>query len=108
MRRDDGGYCGELMMGTDCIRCTVQLWFTSIPPLLLAVEGMSLLEDTKRQAANYGTTSAGDSQLVLAVSMAVVLFCIHGLRVVWPKSFEGELLQHGIDCRSRGWRMLIS
>jgi hypothetical protein len=80
----------------------VQLWFTSVPPLLFAVEGMSLLKNTKQQAADYATTSDGDNQLLFAVFMAVVLFCIHGLRVFWPKSFEGELSQHDIDCRNSG------
>jgi hypothetical protein len=72
------------------------------PDVLFAVEGMSLLKNTKQQAADYATTSDGDNQLLFAVFMAVVLFCIHGLRVFWPKSFEGELSQHDIDCRNSG------
>jgi hypothetical protein len=136
---------------------TVHHWSASILPLLLAVEGMSLVEHTKREYAEYATPSemaqyfedglAGivwlipldqvpstavvlavqlymdgptlvtelgfykdsPTQLVLAASMAVILFCLHGLRVLWPKGFiKGESPQHNVDCRRNGWRMLIA
>jgi len=42
----------------------------------------------------------GPSQLVLVFSMAVFLFCLHGLKVLWPKGFiQGELPQHDNGCR---------
>ena len=41
-------------------------------------------------------------QTALGFFMAVVLFCLHGLRVLWPKGFDGELPQHDIDSRSNG------
>jgi hypothetical protein len=51
----------------------------------------------------------GPAQLVLGVSMAVFLFCLHGLRVLWPKGFiKGELSQHDIDGRNNGLMMLIA
>jgi hypothetical protein len=51
----------------------------------------------------------GPTQLVLGTSMAVFLFFLHGLRVLYPRSFiKGELQQHDIDCRGIGWRMLIA
>ena len=40
-------------------------------------------------------------QMSLGFSMAIFLFCLHGLRVLWPKHFEGELPRH-IDYRSNG------
>ena len=43
------------------------------------------------------------TQVVLGISMAVFLFCLHGLRVVRPKGFEGESPQHGLT----RWNMLI-
>jgi hypothetical protein len=49
------------------------------------------------------------TQLVLVISMAVFLFCLHGLKVLWPKGFnKGELRQHDVDCHSNWWRMLIA
>ena len=36
------------------------------------------------------------TQVVLGVSMAVFLFCLHGLRVARPRGFEGELPQHNL------------
>jgi hypothetical protein len=51
----------------------------------------------------------GRTQVVLGALMAVFLFCLHGLRVLWPESFiKGELSQHNIDYHSNGWRMLIA
>jgi hypothetical protein len=104
------------MKGADCIVCTVHLWFTSVLPLLLAAEAISFVKHTtERQVTKSPTTGevvvqfSKDShiQLVLAVSMAVFLFCLHGLRVLWPKCFEGELPQHDVDCRSNWWGILI-
>jgi hypothetical protein len=41
--------------------------------------------------------SGSRSQLALGASMAVLLFCLHGLRVLCPKGFvKGELQQHDI------------
>ena len=49
------------------------------------------------------------TQLVLVISMAVFLFCLHGLKVLWPKGFnKGELRQHNVDCHSNWWMMLIA
>jgi hypothetical protein len=61
----------------------------------------------KWQAAEYaaitGFAAQFDStQFVFGVSMAVFLSCLHGLMVLWPKGFEGELPQHDIDCCSNG------
>jgi hypothetical protein len=40
--------------------------------------------------------------LVLGASMAVFLFCLHGLRVLWPKGFtKGKLPHRDIGCRSK-------
>ena len=51
----------------------------------------------------------GPIQLKLGASMAVFLFCLHGLRVLWPNGFiKGELPLHDLDCRGNGWRMLIA
>lgn len=42
----------------------------------------------------------GPFQLVLVFSMAIFLFCLHGLKVLWPKGFiQGELPQYDNDCR---------
>ena len=41
LRRDDGGCCSELMKCTECVPCTVLVWFTSVLPLLLVVESKS-------------------------------------------------------------------
>ena len=86
--------CGELTKGSDYILCAVFLWLTSVLPLLWAV-------DQKRQVAEY----AASSEFMLGVSMAIFLFCLHGLRVVLLcKGFDGELSY----CRSNGRGMLIS
>ena len=89
--RNDGGYYGELMRGFDDIHCSVFLWLTSVLPLLWAV-------DYKRQVAKYAASSElaqsnkdGSTNFMLGVSMAIFLFCLHGLGVVWPKGFDGEL-----------------
>jgi hypothetical protein len=48
------------------------------------------------------------SRLALGVSVAVFLFCLHGLRVLRPKSvIKGELPQHD-NCHINGWRVLIA
>ena len=37
---------------------------------------------------------------VLVASMALFLFCIHGLRVLWPKRLQGEFSRYDIDFHS--------
>jgi hypothetical protein len=78
----------------------VLFWFTSVLPLLLAVEGILFVEDIKRQKAEFDVTRKdmawfikdGTIQLVFGILMAVSLFCLEGLRVLWPESFvEGAL-----------------
>lgn len=67
-------------------------WFTSVLPLLLAVEGILFVEDIKRQKAEFDVTRKdmarfikdGTIQLVFGILMAVSLFCLEGLRVLWP------------------------
>ena len=105
LRRDNGGCCGELMNGPDCILCTV-LWLTSTLPLLLAVEGISFVVHSKRQVANHANTSKVVAQFMFGVAMAVFLFCLHGLRVSWPKHFQGPLTQHDINYRTNGWMLI--
>jgi hypothetical protein len=39
---------------------------------------------------------------VLGSSMAIFLFCLYGLQVLWPKRLQGELPQHRIDFYSGG------
>jgi uncharacterized membrane protein len=60
---------------------------------------MSFVERAKQEEdAKYATASEvvalfsidSPAQVVLGVFMAVILFCLHGLRVLWPKGFEGE------------------
>jgi hypothetical protein len=103
LRRDDGGCCSELMKGADCTLYTVHLWFTSVLPLLLAVECIPVARSSNRPFDVPGgifdqpllvvpkPNNDGPAQLMLGISMAVFLFCLHGLRVLWPKSFQGEL-----------------
>jgi hypothetical protein len=91
----------------------VYIWFTSILPVLQAVEAMSFVKYTKQLLTECAPTSEGvpqicedsPTQLVLGVSTAVFLFCLHGLRVLWPKCFEGELPQHD---RSNRWSVMIA
>ena len=82
----------------------VLLWLTSVQPLVLAVEGMSSAKQIQWQVAMYATArevelQLDNTQFVLGVSMTVFLFCIHGLRVLWPKGFEGEVSLHDTYCR---------
>lgn len=75
--------------------------------MVSALEGLSYTKKMKWQAAEYATITGfaaqfDSTQFVLGVSMAVFLFCLHGLVVLWPKGFEGELPQHDIDCCSNG------
>jgi len=84
-------------------RNDVLVWFSFVLPFLLAMEGMSFMEHSKRQVAKYATTSEvaqfskGPTQFVFGVSVVVFLFCLQGLRALWPKGFEGELPQHYIN-----------
>ena len=79
------------------------VWFTSVQPLFLAVEGLSFTKKMKRQDEFATITEQfDDTQYMLGFSMAVFLFCLHGLMVLWPKGFEGELTQHDISCCSNG------
>jgi hypothetical protein len=51
----------------------------------------------------------GPFQLVLVFSMAIFLFCLHGLKVLWPKGFiQGEFPHYDNDCRGNSWTMLIA
>jgi hypothetical protein len=103
LRRDDGGCCAELMTGADGMLCTVHLWFTSVPPLLLAVNVMSFVRQVSKPSTSGDVahfSKDGLTQIVLGSSMAVFLFCLRGLRVLRPKGFGGELPQHDVDCRS--------
>lgn len=117
LRRYDGGCCSELRKGIDYILCTVFLWFSSVLPLLVAVEGMSFVEDIKRQVAKDATkgivaqfSKDASTHLALGIFLAVYLFCIQSLRVLWPSVIEGGLTQHDIDCPSRNdkWRILLT
>jgi hypothetical protein len=114
LRRSEGGYCNELMKAADCIPCTVMVWFSSILPLLLALEGMSFVEHTKRhttsEVAGFAAqfSKEGFTLFVSGVSMVVFEFCMRGLRVLWPKHFEGELPLHDVDYHSGGGRILIA
>lgn len=100
LRRGDGGCCGELMRGADSIVCAVLMWFASALPLLLAVGSISIMEDIKRKKAEFDVNSedmaqlikGGIIQLAFGILMAVFLFCLEGLRVLWPKGLEGALL----------------
>lgn len=99
---NDGRCCGELMKGADCVFCTVHL---SLLPFLLAMEGLSFVEHTKRQFAECATTSEiveskdAPTPLVLGSFMAVFVFCLRLLKVLSTKDVEGELMS--IDkCRS--------
>jgi len=73
-------------------RNDVFLWLTSFLPLLWAV-------DQKRQVAEYAASSElvqsnkdGSTEFMLGVSMALFLFCLHGLRVVLLcKGFDGNV-----------------
>lgn len=51
-------------------------------------------------------------QLVLGASVAVFLFCLHGLRVLCPERFltfiKGELSRRQIDCCGNRWSVLIA
>ena len=101
LRRGDGGCGGELMRGADSIVCAVLMWFASVLPLLLAVKGFLFVEDIKQQKARVkfdvtGKDMArsikdGTIQFVFGILMAVSLFCLEGLRVLWPESLEGAL-----------------
>ena len=111
------------MKDADCILCTVFLWIASVLPLILAVEGVSFIVHIKRQVVE-DVTSSDDAvrilaqlsnggpthtQAVLGISVAVCLFSLIGLRVVWPRVFKGELLlQHDIDCLINERRMTIT
>jgi hypothetical protein len=110
LRRYDGGpgCCGELIKGANYMLRKVLLWFSSVLPLLVAVEGMFFVDDsdTKRLVAKHATSGIvaqfsknASTHLALGISLAVYLFCIHSLRVLRPGVFEGELSQHYIDRR---------
>ena len=111
------------MNGADCVLCTVLLWIASVLPLILAVEGISFIVHIKRQIvkdvtssdeavrvlAQYSHGGPTHIQAVLGISIAVCLFGLIGLRVLWPGVLEGKLLlQHDIDCRINAWRMTIN
>jgi uncharacterized membrane protein len=99
------------MKGANGILCTVHLWIISVLPLLLAVERMSpnsyVEEITSHPRARRALYKLFFTQAVLEFFMAVFLFSLHGMRVLWPRGFKGEFLLHGIDCRGNGRRMLI-
>ena len=68
----------------------------------LALYDVGFVNDV--QFYNYGPF-----QLVLVFSMAIFLFFLHGLKVLWPKSFiQGEFPHYDNDCRGNSWRMLIA
>lgn len=77
------------------------LWFTSVLPVLQALEGMSFVKHTRHELSECAPTGTsevvaqpckdGSTQLVLAISMAAFLLCLHGMRVLWPKGFKGKL-----------------
>ncbi|KAF8473092.1 hypothetical protein DFH94DRAFT_765973 [Russula ochroleuca] len=84
-------------------RYDVLLWFSSVLPLLVAVEGMFFVDDsdTKRLVAKHATSGIvaqfsknASTHLALGISLAVYLFCIHSLRVLRPGVFEGMVLSH--------------
>ena len=69
---------------------------------------MSVVEDIKQQVAKDATSGIvaqfskdAPTHLALGIFLAVYLFCIHSLRVFWPRVREGELPQHDVDCPSR-------
>jgi hypothetical protein len=102
LRRDDGRYFGVFVSGTNGVLCTVYHWLASVLPLLLAVEALSFVEPTRRTkfATSEQFIKDGPTQIVLGASMTVFRFCLYGLKVLWPKSFEGKLPRHDIDYRS--------
>jgi len=75
---------------------------------LLAPEFYSRYMDGHTIVTKFLFYEDSRSQLVLGASMAVFLFCLHGLRILWPKGFiKGEfprrLRVEDVDCMVGKW-----
>jgi hypothetical protein len=75
--------------------CTAQLWFLSVPPLLLNTKQLRAMLDARRDDELASGIPAYQIQdeltlAVLAFSVSICIFGLQCLRIVWPRGFKGE------------------
>jgi len=86
LSRLTGGCCSDLMdLNVDCKFCTVLLWFSSIPPLLLSVTTV----------AEYGRAQKDKDIFIeifggILVCINISLFFLYGSRVFWKRGHGRE------------------
>jgi len=85
--------------------CTAQLWFLSVPPLLLSTNQLRAMLDARRDDELASGVPAyqiqdGLTLAVLAFSVSICTLCLQCLRIVWPRGFKGEYLHHDLDRHS--------
>jgi hypothetical protein len=72
----------------------VHLWFFSVLPLLQNTQQLWAILDARMDelASEISADQAKDglTLAVLALSVAICIFCLQCLRVVWPRGFQGE------------------
>ena len=116
LRRDEGGCdaSGELMNGADY--CTVHFWFASLLTLLLAVDSMSSKRHIMRKLPGDASgefwvrpDDYSPTLLVLAICVAVLIFCLHSSHVLWPSRFKSKChsMVSIVVAMARAVRMLI-
>ena len=100
------------MMRADIIVCIVYLWFLSALPLLLSTTHLRATLDARRNHKHTSNIPAyvikdGLTLSVLAFSIAICIFCLQCVRVIWPRVFRGE--RHGAISKiiAIEWRMLV-
>jgi len=76
---------------------TVQLWFLSVLPLLSTLTQLRDMLGASRDNKTENTygipahlVKDGLTLAVLAFSIAMCIFCLQCLRVVWPRGFRGK------------------
>jgi len=92
---EGGCSSSERMKGFSPQSLTVQLWFLSILPLSLTVTQLRAMLHARKDDENPYRIPAhlvkdGLTLAVLAFCIAILVFCLQCLRVVWPRGFRGE------------------
>jgi len=75
-------------------RPEAQLWFLSVPPLLLSTNQLRAMLDVRRDDELASGIPAyqiqdGLTLAVLAFSVSICTLCLQCLRIVWPRGFKG-------------------